>query len=386
MKTTPHHIYCILITAAFLTLACPPSVQAQSGTWTNKTPMPFASQDPSGAVASNTFYAVCPAIAYAGEPSRLQAYDPASDSWTAKSPMLIDCDSFAEGVANNMIFLAGGWDGSSDHAELEAYNPTNDTWTLKTSMPSVLRAPAGGVVNGIFYVTGGAVTYPQPATLQHTVYAYHPDTDSWVTRAPMPTARASHGVGVVNGILYAVGGATPAGALSTVEAYDPVADAWTTKAPMPTARYALSITVLNGLLYAVGGVDTAGNYLPTVEVYNPATDAWATLAPMPTPRQHPALGALGGYVFAAGGFNLASGSLRVLEVLSPPTILGINMYAGLTVIGPVGSTNRIDYKNSFNNPNWTVLTNIVLSASPYLFIDTTSAFSSQRFYRAVPLP
>jgi hypothetical protein len=38
------------------------------------------------------------------------------------------------------------------------------------------------------------------------------------------------GAGVVNGILYAVGGAQGGGDLNTLEAYDPTTDTWTLKA------------------------------------------------------------------------------------------------------------------------------------------------------------
>ena len=73
----------------------------------------------------------------------------------------------------------------------------------------------------------------------------------------MPMARPALGVGVVNGVLYAGGGA------DTVEAYDPATDTWTTKGPMPTARSGLAVGVVNGILHALGGEDS--NTLGTVE-------------------------------------------------------------------------------------------------------------------------
>jgi uncharacterized protein (TIGR03437 family) len=143
---------------------------------------------------------------------------------------------------------------------------------------------------------------------------------TWSTKAPMPTARESFGVGVINGIVYAVGGVADAGELNTVEAYDPVSDTWTTKAPMPTARYGLGVGVVNGLLYAVGGEDGAGGYpiLNTMEVYDPATDTWTTKAPMPTGRTNLAVGAVDGILYAVGGSNPAVG-LNTVEAYDPVT-------------------------------------------------------------------
>jgi sugar lactone lactonase YvrE len=80
--------------------------------------------------------------------------------------------------------------------------------------------------------------------------------------------------------------------------------------------------------------------------------------------------------------NVAGATTNSLYTLS---LFGINMYAGLTIIGQVGDTYRIDYWNDLGT-NPTPLTNITLTTSPYLFIDTTSSAFSHRFYRAVLLP
>ena len=41
--------------------------------------------------------------------------------------------------------------------------------------------------------------------------------------------------------------------VGTVEAYDPTTLTWTAKAPMPTPRTLLAAGVIDGLIYAVGG-------------------------------------------------------------------------------------------------------------------------------------
>jgi hypothetical protein len=103
------------------------------------------------------------------------------------------------------------------------------------------------------------------------VEAYDPATNTWTTKAPILTARYGLGAGVVNGVLYAVGGSGYSGSyLATVEAYDPATDTWTAKAAMPTARFDLAVGVVNGVLYAVGGVNgSGGGALATAEAYTP---------------------------------------------------------------------------------------------------------------------
>ena len=147
-----------------------------------------------------------------------------------------------------------------------------DCWTTKASMPTARYALGVGEIGGVLYAVGGIKSVGP--SIAATVEAYDPASNTWTTKASMPTARHRLAVGVVNGMLYAVGGSgnlgSPPAVLATVEAYDPVSDLWTTKAAMPTARAFLGIEVVNGLLYAVGGAGpTSFTPLGTVEAYRP---------------------------------------------------------------------------------------------------------------------
>ena len=56
--------------------------------------------------------------------------------------------------------------------------------------------------------------------------------DSWdTTKAPRPTAVATSTAGVIDEILYVVGGTTGSVAIDLVEAYNPVDDTWRPKPP-----------------------------------------------------------------------------------------------------------------------------------------------------------
>ncbi|KAK7878307.1 hypothetical protein WMY93_031126 [Mugilogobius chulae] len=111
-----------------------------------------------------------------------------------------------------------------------------------------------------------------------TVEAYNSKTDEWFHVLPMSTRRSSVGVGVVNGILYAVGGYDGATrqCLSTVEAYNPKSNTWSYIAEMGTRRSGAGVCAVNNLLYVVGGDDGSCN-LASVEFYNPGTDKWTLL-------------------------------------------------------------------------------------------------------------
>ncbi|MDQ1318296.1 MAG: hypothetical protein QG588_1956, partial [Candidatus Poribacteria bacterium] len=71
--------------------------------------------------------------------------------------------------------------------------------------------------------------------------------------------------------IYAIGGYILLNgpiSLATVEMYDPKTDIWTNKADMLTAKAYLSTSVVNGKIYAIGG---AGQNAPLsiVEEYTP---------------------------------------------------------------------------------------------------------------------
>ncbi len=104
----------------------------------------------------------------------------------------------------------------------------------------------------------------------------------WVSRAPMPTARAGVAATVGNDTrIYVLGGFGAGGQpLATAEAYTPSDDTWTKLPNMPTARTFLgAATGADGRIYAIGGGfgETA---LPTVEIYTPSTNTWSTGVPL----------------------------------------------------------------------------------------------------------
>ncbi|MDE3100296.1 MAG: immunoglobulin domain-containing protein [Verrucomicrobiota bacterium] len=75
----------------------------------------------------------------------------------------------------------------------------------------------------------------------------------------------------------------------------------------------------------------------------------------------------------------------VTSSLAVVTLLNLQLYAGLTIYGPLGTNYEVDYTDTLNT-NWSVLTNFALPTNPYLFIDTTAPAANHRFYRAYPSP
>lgn len=213
------------------------------------------------------------------------------------------------GSGYTLVASAGARTGTSG-----GFTVLASPWQPKALPPTCRYYTAATAVNGVLYLIGGLGT-DDWVTLDlayATVEAYDPATNLWTTRASMPTARGQSAVGVVDGIIYVIGGSTEAaGALATVEAYDPATDTWTTKAPMTTARAGLGVGVVNGKIVAVGGDNSRG----TVEMYDPVTDTWSPRASMPTPRWMPAVAVVNGIVYTVGGYYAPGGSTIVTDVV-----------------------------------------------------------------------
>jgi hypothetical protein len=179
-------------------------------------------------------------------------------------------------------------------ATVEAYDPATNTWMTKAPLPTPTDRIGVATINGKLYVVGGDGTA-----------AYDPATDAWTTKAPMPLPQQVS-AGAINGILYAVGGLC-GGSSCPVQAYDPATDTWTTKAPMPTARYGMGVGVVNGLLYAVGGYGLPplpNTQVATVEAYDPTTDTWTTKASLPGAQNYPGVGVINGALYSVGDPDL----------------------------------------------------------------------------------
>lgn len=91
----------------------------------------------------------------------------------------------------------------------------------------------------------------------------------------------------------------------------------------------------------------------------------------------------------AGSYTVEISNGAGSKVTSPATLslLTLDMYSGLTIIGKAGANYRIDFLNDVKNVNsWQTITNVSLPSSPYLFIDLDSSNYPKRFCRALLLP
>jgi N-acetylneuraminic acid mutarotase len=184
------------------------------------------------------------------------------------------------------------------------------TWTNKAAMPQALASCGGAVIGDTVYVIGGR---DSAGNRYATNYIYLPATDSWASRANMPTPRAHLGCVYANGKIYAIGGWVGSTASGTCEEFDPVSNTWQTRASMPTPRYTLAIAAVAGKIYVFGGMNMSGQIFSTVEEYDPVGNIWATKTPMPTARMGPACAVIRDTVYVYGGSTVVGGGLTTVN-------------------------------------------------------------------------
>ncbi|XP_070542047.1 kelch-like protein 26 [Ptychodera flava] len=194
------------------------------------------------------------------------------------------------------------------------FNPDSKEWRYLTEMGHPLHHHAVAVLGGFLYVAGGRHTTDRTEHPTDRAHRYDPRTNSWIEIASMKNKRESFQLGVLDGMLYAVGGRIDdSTSLADVEKYNPYTDKWETISPLSDPRRSVAVATHNGRLYAMGG---SGNRRISnkVERYNPKTKKWETKRPLSTPRFFALLVSASKNLFLAGGATVdQSGNLQCVD-------------------------------------------------------------------------
>ena len=284
------------------------------GQWAPSTPFPMPMEEPVGAVVDGKLYIIQGLTDGGFQPMGVvYVFDPDTKAWTKKSAMPEPHVHHGMTTAlNGKIYVFGGFERPGKDIAWQPvtnaweYTPATDTWKAIAPLPTKRGGGSATVYNGKIYVIGGATILPgapDPAIRfdgkPHDMCVgvneeYDPATNSWRSRAPMPTARNHFLAGEVNGKIYTIGGrlgstfVTRSSNTDVTEEYDVAQDLWTTKAQMPTARSGVAGGVYKGKVYVGGGEfqnDKIMAAFRAFEAYDPASNTWDQSLPrMRIPR------------------------------------------------------------------------------------------------------
>ena len=247
-----------------------------------------------------------------------------SGTWTTASSIgFTPRSALTSCVVNNMIYVMGGYNGSSYYNTLEVFDPNTNTWSTPstTGTFTARRGLACSVVDGKIYVMGGY----NGSTVLNTLEVFDPSTNVWSTPKTTGTftAREKLCSSVVNNKIYAMGGFDGNTHLNTLEVFDPATNIWSTPATTGTftPRRGITSCVVGGKIFVMGGYNGT-LYLNTVEVFDPSSNVWSTPATTGTFTARGALcsGVVGNTIYAMGGIHLVSGNyvdVNTVEVLDP---------------------------------------------------------------------
>ena len=240
---------------------------------------------------------------------------------------------------------------------LPTVDATEDSWTALAPMPTVRTFFGVATVEGKIFAIGG---HSYLHKYLNTNEMYDPVTNTWVEKAPMPTPREGFGIAVYKNKIYVIGGAIgadPSGngnALITTanEVYDPVTDTWETKAPMPTLRHGVTTSVAEGKIYVISGFEHTNNSYRGLnygsvknEAYDPETNKWTTKPSIPNGVFGAVSATVGDKIYVLGGananiaisgwsnYNQVYDTKKETWTLASPVPVGFDRAAGAAILG-----------------------------------------------------
>lgn len=177
------------------------------------------------------------------------------------------------------------------------------TWTQLPDFPGTARDDAASFTIGsrIYVGTGMDAGFQ----LMNDWWCFDKTTETWTAIASLPTTPRQYGTGfTIVDTGYVFGGVDANGALDQLWAYHPESDTWEQKNPMPAEARFACVAVTGFYWNAIVATGMLASGVPTNEAwkYQAQTDTWEAIAPVPGPARHRASCFLDGAgMLVAGG-------------------------------------------------------------------------------------
>ncbi|TNN47162.1 Kelch-like protein 13 [Liparis tanakae] len=192
--------------------------------------------------------------------------------------------------------------------ELRLYDENSGLWRALEPMEAPRYQHGVALLGGFLFIVGGQSTYDTKGkTAIDTAYRYDPRFDRWLQIASLNEKRTFFHLSALSGKLYAVGGRNTSGETDTVECYDLKKNEWRGVAPMAEPHYGHAGTVHGGLMYVSGGI-TRDTFQKQLWCYDPAAAAWSRRADMVELRGLHCMCTVGDRLYVMGGNHFRGSS------------------------------------------------------------------------------
>ncbi|XP_029968546.1 kelch-like protein 9 [Salarias fasciatus] len=198
--------------------------------------------------------------------------------------------------------------------ELRLYEQETGLWRALKPMDVPRYQHGVALLGGFLFIVGGQSTYDTKGkTAIDSAYRYDPRFDKWLQIASLNEKRTFFHLSALKGKLFAVGGRNVSGEIDSVECYNLRTNEWTFVEPMVEPHYGHAGTVHGDLLYISGGI-TRDTFQRELWCYDPAGDAWSRRADMMELRGLHCMCTVGDRLYVMGG-NHFRGSSDYNDVL-----------------------------------------------------------------------
>ncbi|HEV8248824.1 MAG TPA: kelch repeat-containing protein [Gaiellaceae bacterium] len=283
-----------LVALALLAVATP-SAAAPSARWESRAPLPVPRTEVSAAATGGRIVVAGGFLADGSSSPRVDAYDPATDTWTRLPDLPFGVNHAAAAAYRGRVYVLGGY---ATHQRLRtAWVLRGGGWRTLPKLPFERGAAAAAVAGGRLYVVGGV----GPSGLARNALVLDLARVRW-SLIPGPRPREHLAAASAGGRVYAIAGRLGGlnSNLDTVESIRPGGRRWRLEPSIPQPRGGTGAAVVDGRIVSVGGEAPDGT-IERVYRFDPATRRWSRLPDLPTPRHGLGVAALGGRVYVVAG-------------------------------------------------------------------------------------
>lgn len=254
---------------------------------------------------------------------RTKLFGPPPSEWTVFATTDLPRYEVMRVVHGSSLYIFSGFytDDPKATARVEVLDLVTGEWIRKADIPQSLTHTSPVIIRDtVWFVGGFEGDHPGPATAR--VWRYDIASDRWSNGPSLPAPRGGGALVAIGDTLHFFGGWFPDRNTDSPDHWTLVVgdSQWTPSTPLPSPRGHLSAAVLNGSIYAIGGAvghDPVPMDVARVDRFDLATKQWEAAPRLPFPVSHtePATSVYDGRILVVGGRSRPTGRDNIDDVL-----------------------------------------------------------------------